>query len=67
MPLYPTKGKIDPIFVADKDDLPTILNDVVHGGDVVITQGAGNIGALAKVVQANGFKQDNADKGDARD
>ncbi len=61
------RGKIDPIFVADKDDLPTILNDVVHGGDVVITQGAGNIGALAKVVQANGFRQKKPDQGDARD
>lgn len=47
------RGKIEPIFVADKDELLSLLNDVVRTDDIVITQGAGNIGALAKQISAD--------------
>ena len=41
-------GKLDPIFVEDMDKLPEILLSVVRPDDVVLTQGAGNIGAIAQ-------------------
>jgi UDP-N-acetylmuramate--alanine ligase len=29
------------------DDVPDVIRDIVKPGDIVITQGAGNVGALA--------------------
>jgi UDP-N-acetylmuramate--alanine ligase len=37
-------GKIEPIFVADINDLPTTLANFVQDGDVVLCMGAGSIG-----------------------
>ncbi len=51
------RGKIDPIYIADKDELPSVIADVVKPGDVVITQGAGNIGHLAKQIQASKLRR----------
>ena len=42
------RGLVDPIFVESIDGVPAVLGDVVRPGDIVITQGAGNVGALAK-------------------
>jgi UDP-N-acetylmuramate--alanine ligase len=42
------RGQIDPIFVASPDQLAGVLPDVLQEGDLLLTQGAGNIGALAK-------------------
>jgi UDP-N-acetylmuramate--alanine ligase len=42
------RGQIDPIFVASPDQLAGVLPDVLQDGDLLLTQGAGNIGALAK-------------------
>lgn len=42
------RGQVDPIFAEDVADVPGILADIVEEGDVVITQGAGNIAALAR-------------------
>ena len=42
------RGQLEPIFAEHIDDVPQILADVVEGGDVVITQGAGNVGTLAR-------------------
>ena len=39
-------GKVDPIFVDDINDMPQTILEQVHGGDVVITMGAGTIGAV---------------------
>jgi len=41
------RGKVDPVFVADIKDLPESLKAVLKNGDIVLTLGAGNIGALA--------------------
>jgi len=38
---------IDPIFVSDIDSVPQTLRGVLADGDVVLTLGAGSIGALA--------------------
>lgn len=41
------RGVIDPIFVSDIDTAPQTLRGVLADGDVVLTLGAGSIGALA--------------------
>ncbi|MDX5408161.1 MAG: UDP-N-acetylmuramate--L-alanine ligase [Chromatiaceae bacterium] len=46
------RGTLDPIYVAGPDELPPSLADVLADGDVVLTQGAGNIGALVKKLAA---------------
>ncbi|MFZ2629083.1 MAG: UDP-N-acetylmuramate--L-alanine ligase [Rugosibacter sp.] len=38
-------GKVEPVFVEDIADMPQMIRDTAHDGDVVITMGAGSIGA----------------------
>ncbi|NVK21010.1 MAG: UDP-N-acetylmuramate--L-alanine ligase [Kangiellaceae bacterium] len=48
------RGKLDPIFVEEHSQLPELLNNVMQDGDVIVTQGAGNVGTLAPAwAQAN--------------
>lgn len=42
------RGLVDPIFVEDADQLPVILQSILQDGDIVLTQGAGTIGKIAK-------------------
>ena len=42
------RGKLDPILVSDLEKLPEILSEVIHGGDLVLAQGAGNISKIAR-------------------
>ena len=42
-----SRGAVEPIFVEELDDLASILNGVLADGDLVLTMGAGDIGALA--------------------
>jgi len=42
------RGLVDPIFVEGIEAVPAVVNDIVKPGDILITQGAGNIGLLAK-------------------
>lgn len=41
------RGQVDPVFVQSADELPAALAAVTRAGDVVLTLGAGNIGAAA--------------------
>ncbi len=41
------RGRIEPIFVADVQQLPAMIKDVARANDVVLTLGAGNIGQVA--------------------
>jgi len=41
------RGQVDPVHVAHVDDLPQALQGVLHDGDVLITLGAGDIGAAS--------------------
>jgi len=41
------RGKVDPIFLEDVNTLPEALQDMLHGNDVLLTMGAGSIGAVA--------------------
>lgn len=42
-----SRGHVDPIFVEGVDGVPQIISDIVEPGDIVITQGAGNVGQLS--------------------
>jgi UDP-N-acetylmuramate--alanine ligase len=43
-----TRGQVEPVFVERVDDLVDSLRGLLHDGDVVLTMGAGNIGAVAQ-------------------
>jgi UDP-N-acetylmuramate--alanine ligase len=47
------RGQLDPIFVGDQEQLLTLLPDVLQEGDLLLTQGAGNIGLLSKLLAKN--------------
>tara|TARA_R110001583_G_scaffold67490_7_gene192912 strand:- start:20419 stop:21882 length:1464 start_codon:yes stop_codon:yes gene_type:complete len=40
----------EPIFVSSPEALPAMLAQVIGDGDIVLTQGAGNIGAIVKTL-----------------
>jgi len=40
----------EPIFVATPEALPAMLAQIIEDGDLVLTQGAGNIGAVVKTL-----------------
>jgi UDP-N-acetylmuramate--alanine ligase len=41
------RGKVEPVFVESVEDVPEVLKGLLSPDDVVITQGAGDIGQLA--------------------
>jgi UDP-N-acetylmuramate--alanine ligase len=41
------RGQVDPVFVADLATLPAMLGDILQDGDIVLTLGAGDIGAAS--------------------
>jgi len=42
------RGQIEPIYVSDSNKLAELMAAQLRDGDMVITQGAGNIGAIAR-------------------
>jgi UDP-N-acetylmuramate--alanine ligase len=44
------RGLIEPIFVETVEGVPDVIRDIVRAGDIVITQGAGNVGGLSPVL-----------------
>ncbi len=46
------KSKNRPIFVPNIEDLPNMLSHVLADGDILLTQGAGNVGAIASKLAA---------------
>ncbi|MBK5968229.1 UDP-N-acetylmuramate--L-alanine ligase [Thiorhodovibrio winogradskyi] len=41
------RGQVDPVFVADLEEVPGVLGHLLEDGDMVLVSGAGDIGALA--------------------
>jgi UDP-N-acetylmuramate--alanine ligase len=41
------RGQVDPLFVEDKGELPRLLSNVLRDGDILITQGAGDVGGIS--------------------
>ena len=40
------RGKVDPIFVEQHDEINQVLNETLKDGDILLTLGAGNVGAI---------------------
>ncbi|MBL4908483.1 MAG: UDP-N-acetylmuramate--L-alanine ligase [Alteromonadaceae bacterium] len=47
------RGQVEPIYISDKNLLPELLAAQLQDNDMVITQGAGNIGAIARELIAD--------------
>jgi UDP-N-acetylmuramate--alanine ligase len=45
-----TRGAVDPVFVEALDDLASVLEGVIADGDLILTMGAGDIGAYAQTL-----------------
>ncbi len=45
-----TRGAVEPVFVEQLEDLASVLEDVLVDGDLVLTMGAGDIGAYAQTL-----------------
>ncbi len=45
-----TRGAVEPVFVEQLEDLAGVLEDVLMEGDLVLTMGAGDIGAYAQTL-----------------
>jgi len=41
------RGVLEPVYIPNIDDIPEEVQKLVKGGDIVITQGAGNVNSLA--------------------
>ncbi|WVD64969.1 UDP-N-acetylmuramate--L-alanine ligase [Utexia brackfieldae] len=42
------RGKVDPIYVSSLDKIPQVLSEILRGGDLLLTQGAGSVGRVAR-------------------
>jgi len=47
-----TRGAVEPVFVEALDDLHAVLEDLLADGDLLLTMGAGDIGASASTLPA---------------
>ena len=45
------RGQMEPIYVEDKSELAPLLAEFMKDQDIVLTQGAGNIGQLSRALQ----------------
>ena len=50
------RGKVEPVFVEDNREIESLLANVLQDGDLLITQGAGDIGGVAARLAAAGVK-----------
>ncbi|MBA3660271.1 MAG: UDP-N-acetylmuramate--L-alanine ligase [Gammaproteobacteria bacterium] len=51
------RGRIEPIFVDNHSNLPLLFASELTAGDVLLMQGAGNIGALAAKLAASSLQE----------
>jgi UDP-N-acetylmuramate--alanine ligase len=47
------RGQVDPVFVENIESVADVLKDIVQPGDVVLTQGAGNVGSIVGTIAAD--------------
>ncbi|NVK55694.1 MAG: UDP-N-acetylmuramate--L-alanine ligase [Alteromonadaceae bacterium] len=57
------RGQLEPVYVGNHDELPAILANQLRSGDIVMTQGAGNVGQLAKKLASDGLEPEKMHKG----
>ncbi|TQV64809.1 MAG: UDP-N-acetylmuramate--L-alanine ligase [Halothiobacillaceae bacterium] len=53
------RGRLEPVFVEKVDEMPEVLEGLLHDGDLLLVMGAGNIGHLAPRL-ADRWKGDSA-------
>jgi UDP-N-acetylmuramate--alanine ligase len=41
------RGRVDPVYIESNEQVADVLRDILRPGDLLLTQGAGNITALA--------------------
>lgn len=51
------RGTVDPIFIDDASQIPAVLGRVLKAGDILMTQGAGNVGAIAVNLASSQLKE----------
>lgn len=49
------RGQLDPIYVDERDAVPGVLEGLLEPGDVVLTQGAGNVVQVAEQLRSHDF------------
>lgn len=49
------RGQVDPVYVKKPEELSVLLGSLLQDGDIVVTQGAGSVGALARQLAAYGL------------
>lgn len=47
------RGRIDPVFIEDKSTLGDVLKDILQNNDLLLTQGAGDVGLLSTQLAAD--------------
>jgi UDP-N-acetylmuramate--alanine ligase len=52
------RGKVDPLFVSSIEEVPEVLAGLLRDGDVVVTQGAGNVAQLAQELSTTDFSRE---------
>ncbi|RKZ92600.1 MAG: UDP-N-acetylmuramate--L-alanine ligase, partial [Gammaproteobacteria bacterium] len=40
------RGKVDPIFIEQHEEINEVLNETIKDGDILLTLGAGNVGVI---------------------
>lgn len=56
------RGRIDPVVVGSAGELAAVLPDVLRDGDLLLMMGAGDIGAAAQALAAQGFPSERAEE-----
>ncbi len=49
------RGKVEPLYVKKEADLRHILSEILLPEDMVLTQGAGSVGGLSRLLASKGF------------
>ncbi|MDU0356453.1 UDP-N-acetylmuramate--L-alanine ligase [Paraglaciecola aquimarina] len=57
------RGQLEPIYVSDVEELPKLLAKTLKDQDIMLTQGAGNIGQIAKFLQKTALRPELLKKG----
>lgn len=52
------RGQVDPVLIANVDELPSSLPALLQDGDLVLMLGAGSIEKIAQELRESGFKQE---------
>jgi UDP-N-acetylmuramate-alanine ligase len=56
--LIPRVSAAASVYVQKPDELSLLLGPLLRDGDIVVTQGAGSVGALARQLAADGLMGD---------